>query len=82
VKRLKTPVREPLQRSTTHYTGKCLDERIGSKAANVASILIQIMGEVSPQECTCANCLQNDGPWAKCIIAIFLVNAMGVAAPI
>ncbi|KAJ5415220.1 hypothetical protein N7465_003915 [Penicillium sp. CMV-2018d] len=60
-----TAVREPLQRSTTHYTGKRLDERIGSKAANVESILIQIVGEVSPQEYT--NCLQNDGPWAKCV---------------
>lgn len=60
-----TAVREPLQRSTTHYTGKRLDERIGSKAANVESILIQIVGEVSQQECT--NCLQNDGPWAKCV---------------
>ncbi|KAJ5517016.1 hypothetical protein N7527_008576 [Penicillium freii] len=60
-----TPVREPLQRSTTHYTGKRMDERIGSKAANVESILIQIVGEVSQQECT--NCLQNDGPWAKCV---------------
>ncbi|CRL21983.1 Protein of unknown function DUF3716 [Penicillium camemberti] len=60
-----TPVREPLQRSTTHCTGKRLDERIGSKAANVESILIQIVGEVSHQECT--NCLQNDGPWAKCV---------------
>ncbi|KAJ5847633.1 hypothetical protein N7455_011590 [Penicillium solitum] len=37
-----TPVREPLQRSTTHYTGKRLDERIGRKAANFESILIQI----------------------------------------
>ncbi|KAJ5202294.1 hypothetical protein N7449_004373 [Penicillium cf. viridicatum] len=46
-----TLVREPLQRSTTHYTGKRLDERIGSKAANVESVLIRI----------------NDGPWAKCI---------------
>lgn len=60
-----TPVREPLQRSTTHYTGKRMDERIGSRAANVESILIQIVGEVSQQEC--ANCLQNDGPWAKCV---------------
>ncbi|KAJ5796227.1 uncharacterized protein N7518_004767 [Penicillium psychrosexuale] len=60
-----TPVREPLQRSTTNYTGKRLDERIGSRAANVESILIQIVGEVSVQECT--SCLQNNGPWAKCI---------------
>jgi hypothetical protein len=60
-----TAAREPLQRSTTHYTGKRLDERIGSKAANVESILIQIVGEVSQQEC--GNCLQNDGPWAKCV---------------
>ncbi|KAJ5188067.1 hypothetical protein N7491_004391 [Penicillium cf. griseofulvum] len=60
-----TPVREPLQRSTTHYTGKRLDERIGSRAANVESIRIQIVGEVSQQECT--SCLRNDGPWAKCI---------------
>lgn len=29
------------------------------------SILIQIVGEVSQQECT--SCLQNDGPWAKCV---------------
>ena len=36
------PVREPLQRSTTQYIGKRLDERVGSKAANVESILIQI----------------------------------------
>lgn len=34
-----TAVREPLQRSTTHYTGKRLDEGICSKAANVKSIL-------------------------------------------
>ncbi|CAP98253.1 hypothetical protein PCH_Pc22g09650 [Penicillium rubens Wisconsin 54-1255] len=60
-----TAVREPLQRSTTHYTGKRLDERIGRKAGNVESILIQIAGEVSQQEC--GNCLQNDGPWAKCV---------------
>ena len=60
-----TPKREPLQRSTTHYTGKRMDERINSRAANVESILIQIVGEVSRQECT--SCLQNDGPWAKCI---------------
>lgn len=60
-----TAVREPLQRSMTNYTGKRLDERIGSKAANVESILIQIVGEVSQQECT--NCQQNDGPWAKCV---------------
>ncbi|CAI7604699.1 unnamed protein product [Penicillium discolor] len=53
-----TAVREPLQRSTTHYTGKRLDEGICSKSANVESILIQIVGEVSQQECT--NCLQND----------------------
>ncbi|KAF3019923.1 hypothetical protein E8E15_003971 [Penicillium rubens] len=59
------PWKEPLQRSTTNYTGKRLDERIGSKAANVESILIQIVGEVSQQECT--SCLQNDGPWAKCV---------------
>lgn len=52
-------MREPLQRSTKHSTGKRLDERIGSKA------LIQIVGEVFQQECT--SCLQNDGPWAKCI---------------
>jgi hypothetical protein len=58
-------VREPLQRSTTNYTGKRLDERIGSRAANVESILIQIVGEVSQQECD--HCLQNNGPWAKCV---------------
>lgn len=58
-------VREPLQRSTTQYTGKRLDERVGSKAANVESILIQIVGEVSQQECS--HCLQDNGPWAKCI---------------
>ncbi|KAJ5859437.1 hypothetical protein N7534_004714 [Penicillium rubens] len=49
---MKLPVvamREPLQRSTTIYTGKRLDERIGSRAANVESILIQIVGEVSQQ---------------------------------
>jgi hypothetical protein len=40
-------VRELLQRSTTNYTRKRLDERIGSRAANVKSILIQIVGEVS-----------------------------------
>lgn len=56
-------VREPLQRSTTIYTGKRLDERIGSRAANVESILIQIVGEVSQQECD--NCLKNNGPWTK-----------------
>ncbi|KAJ5470942.1 hypothetical protein N7530_008299 [Penicillium desertorum] len=60
-----TTVREPLQRSSTLYTGKRLDERIGSKAANVEPILIQIVGEISQQECT--SCLQNNGPWAKCI---------------
>ncbi|KAJ6190536.1 hypothetical protein N7519_000557 [Penicillium mononematosum] len=58
-------VREPLQRSTTNYTGKRLDERIGSRAANVESILILIVGEVSQQEC--GNCLANNGPWAKCV---------------
>jgi hypothetical protein len=42
-------MREPLQRSTTIYTGKRLDERIGNRAANVESILIQIVGEVSQQ---------------------------------
>lgn len=39
-------VGEPLQRSTTHHTGKSLDKRIGSKAANVESILIRIVREV------------------------------------
>ncbi|KAJ9483966.1 hypothetical protein VN97_g9423 [Penicillium thymicola] len=57
-------MREPLQRSTTNYTGKRLDERIGSRAANDESILIQIVEEVSQQKCT--NRLQNNGPSAKC----------------
>ncbi|KGO42414.1 hypothetical protein PEX1_011000 [Penicillium expansum] len=35
-----TPQRELLQRSTTHYTGKRMDERINTKVANVESILI------------------------------------------
>ncbi|KAJ5770924.1 uncharacterized protein N7511_002975 [Penicillium nucicola] len=57
--------REPVQRSSTGYTGKRLDERIGTQAANVESVLIQIVGETSYQECT--NCLKNNGPWAHCI---------------
>lgn len=55
-------VGEPLQRSTTHHTGKSLDERIGSKAANVESILIRIIRQVSPEEYK--SCLQNNGPKA------------------
>jgi hypothetical protein len=40
-------MREPLQRSTTIYTGKRLDERIGNRAANVESILIVLQAIVA-----------------------------------
>lgn len=55
-----TAVREPLQRSTTHYTGKGMEDRIGSSASNVESAMIQIVGEVSQQECTSAQYHENE----------------------
>lgn len=57
--------REPTQRSSTGYTGKRLDERVGANAANVDSILTQVVGCMSPQECT--SCLKGQGPWAHCV---------------
>lgn len=58
--------REPAQRSSTGYTGKRLDERVGANAANVESILMQVVGDISPQECT--SCLKGNGPWAHCVV--------------
>lgn len=60
-----TAVRKPLQRSSTRYTGKRMDERIGSSAANVESAMIQVVGQVCKQECV--SCQKRDGPWAQCI---------------
>jgi hypothetical protein len=59
------PAREPLVRHTINYTGRRLDERIGDQAANVESALIQIVGEVSQEECR--NCLRGEGPWTQYI---------------
>lgn len=39
---------EPMQRSTTNYTGKRLDERISSESSNLESVLVQIVGTLSP----------------------------------
>lgn len=60
-----TTVRDPLQRSSTRYTSKRMDEKIRSSAANVESAMIQIVGEVSQQECN--SCQKRNGPWAQCI---------------
>lgn len=60
-----TAVREPLQRSFTRYTGKRMDERIGSSAADVESAMIQVVGQVCEQECV--SCQKRDEPWAQCI---------------
>ncbi|KAJ5335471.1 hypothetical protein N7452_007874 [Penicillium brevicompactum] len=57
--------REPSQRTSTPYTGMRLHERVSASAANVESILIQTVGEISQQECQ--SCLKGHGPWARCI---------------
>lgn len=58
-------VREPLQRTKTEYTAQRLDDRIGYDTANAESVLIQITGVVSQQQCS--NCLKATGPWSQCV---------------
>ncbi|KAJ5272928.1 hypothetical protein N7478_008053 [Penicillium angulare] len=57
--------REPAQRSSTQYTGKKLDERVSTSAANAELILMQVVGSVAEQECK--RCLKRNGPWAHCV---------------
>ncbi|KAJ5366756.1 hypothetical protein N7541_000697 [Penicillium brevicompactum] len=42
------------------YTGKRLDERVSSSAANVESTLIKVVGTIAQQECS--SCLKGNGP--------------------
>ncbi|CAI7626990.1 unnamed protein product [Penicillium bialowiezense] len=58
-------VREPVMRTTFQYDTARLDERISFCTANIESALIQITGDVSPEECT--RCLKDRGPWSQCI---------------
>lgn len=54
---------EPMQRSTTNYTGKRLDERISSESSNLSRSWYRSSAPYLPHECQ--SCLKRHGPWGS-----------------
>lgn len=71
-------LREPMEQSSTRWTGKRMDEKICARVANIGSVVIKIVGQV--QAAVCSDCRRDKGPWSQLVLLTGLTSTLTVCS--